>query len=159
MKCLVRSYQLLQTRAQKKNTDKKQKTIITWCLKQMVPIYYMNKQHKGHSTMENTFHLRFRIWDLCLLFSARTLTMLAVSACFVLKSTKYLTVFVSTACDCAVCFLKMSTSSLSAEAHSLSTDSSASRASTVGNSWCTVGRCHCSGMILRPWGLRSLMLG
>ena len=60
--------------------------------------------------------------------------MWSVSACFVLKSTKYLMVVLSTACDCAVCFLNMSISSLSAEVESLSTTSLASRASEVGNS-------------------------
>ena len=65
--------------------------------------------------------------------------MRSVSACFVVKSTKYLMVFVSTASDCAVCFLNMSTSSLSAEADSLSTNSLASRASVVGNSRCMIG--------------------
>src|SRR5215216_2569472 len=68
-----------------------------------------------------------------------TLTMRSVPACFDLKSTKYLMVVLSTACDCVVCFLNMSTSSLNAEAESLSTNSLASRASAVGNSGCTIG--------------------
>mgnify|MGYP005832164027 CR=1 FL=1 len=45
----------------------------------------------------------------------------------------------STACDCAVCYLNMSTSSLSAEAEPLTTTSLAPRAPAVGNSKCTIG--------------------
>ena len=86
-------------------------------------IDYMNEQHKSYSMMERTFHLWFTKWEFNFLFSFRTLTMWSVSAYFILKSTKYLMVVLSTACDCVVCFLNMSTSSLSAEAESLSTTS------------------------------------
>ena len=97
-------------------------------------IDYMNKQQKGYSTMEKHFTYDLPTSNLISFFSFRTLTMRSVSACFVLKSTKYLMVVLSTATDYAVCFLNMSTSSLSAEAESLSTNSLASRASAVGNS-------------------------
>ena len=102
-------------------------------------INYMNKRHKGYSTMERTFHLWFTKWEFNFLFSFRTLTMRSVSACFVLKSTKHLMVVLRNAYDCVVCFLNMSTSSLSAEEESHFTTSLASRAWAVGNSWCTIG--------------------
>ena len=117
------SYQLIQTCAQIKLQTKKQKTKNNYYMlsKTNGLIDYMNKQHKGYSTMERTFHLWFTKWEFNFLFSFRTLTMWSVSACFILKSTKYLMVVLSTACDCVVCFLNMSTSSLSAEVESLST--------------------------------------
>ena len=96
-----KSYQLIQT-CTKKITNQKPKNNYYMISKTNGLIDYMNKQHKGYSTMERTFHLWITTWEFNFLFSFRTLTIWSVSACFVLKSTKYLMVVLSTACDCAV---------------------------------------------------------
>ena len=82
------SYQLIQTCAQIKLQTKKQKKQLLHISKTNGLIDYMNKQHKGYSMMETTFHLWFTKWEFNFLFSFRTLTMWSVLACFVLKSTK-----------------------------------------------------------------------
>ena len=53
------SYQLIQTCAQIKLQTKKQKNNYYMISKTNGLIDYMNRQHKGYSTMERTFHLWF----------------------------------------------------------------------------------------------------